>query len=139
LPVKLILSKAILLLFVFSLHSQDFTKVHNLVTEGIDNIYDMNFPAALTKFQEAKSIAPNDLRGPFFESTIYFWTGLITRNKTDYETFMNLSDKMVEKCENIVDKNENDLDARFYLGWTYTIRAFALGFLDRSYLKAASE
>lgn len=120
-------------------YSQDFSKVHNLIVQGIDNIYDMNFPAALSKFQEAKSTAPNDLRGPFFESTIYFWKSVLTKNKSDYETFMNLSDKFVENCENIVDKNQNDLDARLYLGWMYTIRAFALAFIDQSYLKGASE
>ncbi|MFI5211917.1 MAG: hypothetical protein ACHQIH_03470, partial [Ignavibacteria bacterium] len=110
------LQKVLLLIILFVLsirvHSQDFTKVHKLISEGIDAEYNMDFPAALSKFQEAKSIAPNDLRGNFFEQTIYFWKALLTRNKSDYETFMNLSDKLVEKCENIVDKNENDLDAR---------------------------
>lgn len=129
----------ILALFTANVKGQDFNKVHELTVQGIDKIFDMDFPAALTKFQEAKSIAPNDLRGPFFESSIYFWKVLVTKNKDDYETFLSLSDKIVEKCENIIDKNENDLDARFYLGWVYTIRAFALAFIDQSYLKAASE
>jgi len=131
----------ILMLFVFQavLYSQDFAKVHSLISEGIDAEYNMDFPLALSKFQEAKNLSPNDLRGPFFEQTIYYWKALLTRNKSDYETFMNLSDKMVERCENIVDKNENDLDARLYLGWTYTIRAFAVGFMGENYLKAASE
>lgn len=120
-------------------YSQDFSKVHNLIIQGIDNIYEMNFPAALTNFQEAKSIAPNDLRGHFFEQTIYYWKAMLTRNKNDFETFLNLSDKLVEKCETVVDKNENDLDARLYLGWTYIIRAFAIGFMGENYLKAASE
>ena len=119
--------------------SQDFGKIHSLIVEGIDAEYNMDFPTALTKFQEAKNTAPNDLRGHFFEQTIFYWKALLTRNKTDYETFMNLSDKLVEKCENIIDKNENDLDARLYLGWTYTIRAFAVGLLGENYLKAASE
>jgi len=132
---------AILLVTIFSpvIMSQDFTKIHNLIIEGIDAEYNMDFPAALSKFQEAKNTAPNDLRGHFFEQTIFYWKALLTRNKTDYETFMNLSDKLVEKCENIIDKNENDLDARLYLGWTYTIRAFAVGLLGENYLKAASE
>lgn len=120
-------------------YSQDFAKVHELISQGIDLEYNMDFPAALSKFQEAKNLAPNDLRGHFFEQTIYYWQALLTRNKGDYETFMNLSDKLVEKCENVIDKNENDLDARLYLGWTYTIRAFAIGFMGENYLKAASE
>lgn len=129
------------MLFAFSTDadSQDFAKVHKLISEGIDAEYNIDFPAALSKFQEAKRIAPNDLRGHFFEQTIYFWKALLTRSKPDYETFMDLSDKLVEKCENIIDKNENDLDARLYLGWTLTNRAFAIGFLGENYLKAASE
>jgi len=119
--------------------AQDFSKVHTLISEGIDAEYNMDFPGALAKFQEAKNTAPNDLRGHFFEQTIYYWKAMLTRNKTDFETFMNLSDKLVEKCENVIDKNENDLDARLYLGWTYTIRAFAIGFMGENYLKAASE
>jgi tetratricopeptide (TPR) repeat protein len=126
-------------LFSLGAYSQDFGKVHELIVQGIDAEYNMDFPAALGKFQEAKNIAPNDLRGHFFEQTIYYWQALLTRNKGDYETFMNLSDKLVEKCENVLDKNENDLDARLYLGWTYTIRAFAVGLMGENYLKAASE
>ena len=119
--------------------AQDFGKIHTLISEGIDAEYNMDFPGALAKFQEAKNSAPNDLRGHFFEQTIYYWKAMLTRNKTDFETFMSLSDKLVEKCENVIDKNENDLDARLYLGWTYTIRAFAIGFMGENYLKAASE
>ena len=92
----------LILLFVFSAdaNSQDFAKIHKLISEGIDAEYNIDFPAALSKFQEAKNIAPNDLRGHFFEQTIYFWKALLTRSKPDYETFMDLSDKLVEKCEN---------------------------------------
>lgn len=122
-----------------TIFSQDFTKVHQLVVEGIDAIFDVDFNTALSKFQEAKNIAPNDLRGPFFESSLYFWKAILTRDKNEYEIYMNLSDKIVEKCENIADKNENDLDAKLYLGWTYTMRAFITGFLGENYLKAASE
>jgi len=140
--VNLFKSTKIIILFLALINavlfSQDFGKVHQLITEGIEASYDVDFPLALQKFQEAKNIAPSDLRGPFFESTVYFWKGLLTRNKDDYETYMDLSDKLIERCENIVDKNENDLDARFYLGWTYTLRAFIGGFLGENYLRAAS-
>ncbi|MCC6865347.1 MAG: DUF3808 domain-containing protein [Ignavibacteria bacterium] len=129
----------IISVFSFNIFSQDFGKVHELIIQGIDAEYNMDFPLALQKFQEAKNIAPNDLRGHFFEQTIFYWKAMLTKNKSDFETFMNLSDKLVEKCENVVDKNENDLDARLYLGWTNIIRAFALGYMGENYLKAASE
>lgn len=126
-------------IFIRNSYTQDFGKVHSLVTEGIDAIYSIDFPKALQKFQEAKSVAPNDLRGHFFETTVYFWETLFTRNKTFYDTYLNLSDKLIEKCENIIDKNENDLDAQFYLGWTYTMRAFVIYIMDQNVLKAASD
>ena len=130
---------AVFAVLTCTVFAQDFGKVHTLISDGIDAEYNMDFPLALSKFQEAKSIAPNDLRGHFFEQTIYYWKAMLTRNKSEFETFMNLSDKLVEKCENVIDKNENDLDARLYLGWTYTIRAFAIGLMGENYLKAASE
>jgi hypothetical protein len=46
-------------LFLFlAIHTsaQDFGKVHKLVTEGINSIYEIDFPAALSKFQQAKTL-----------------------------------------------------------------------------------
>lgn len=121
------------------LGAQDFGKVHSLIVEGINSIYNIDFSGALAKFQEAKSLAPNDLRGPFFESTVYFWKALFTKNRADYEMYLNLSDKIIDKCENLTDKNSNDLDAHFYEGWTYTLRAFLMYMVDKEVLKPASE
>lgn len=128
----------LILIINFSGNAQDFTKVHQLIVEGQSYIFDVDFQNALSKFQEAKSVAPNDLRGPFFESTVYFWKGLLTKNKTEYETFINLTDNLITKCEDIIDKNQNDLDANFYLGWSYTLRAFITYMVDQNLLKAAS-
>lgn len=118
---------------------QDFKEVHNLVVDGITAIYNIDYNTALSKFQQAKNIAPNDLRGPFFESTVYFWKAMLTKNKTDYETYLNQSEKIIEHCSGIIDKNENDLDAQMYMGWTYTMRAFLVYTVDRNVLKAASD
>lgn len=136
---RITLSLLVLLIVNAASHSQDFGKIHKLTTEGINSIYEIDFPSALAKFQEAKNIAPADLRGPFFESTVYFWKALFTKNRNDYETYLSLSDKIIERCSEIVDKNENDLDAQFYMGWTYTLRAFILYYIDKNFLKAASD
>jgi tetratricopeptide (TPR) repeat protein len=119
--------------------AQDFAQVHKLIQEGTSAIYDIDFPAALSKFQQAKTIAPNDLRGSFFESTVYFWKAMFMRNKNDYETYLNLSDILIKKCEDAININEYDLDAQFYLGWTYTIRASLIYMIDQDVLKAASD
>jgi hypothetical protein len=97
--------RSIVFFFVFllswagTLFSQDFGQVHKLVVEGINSIYDIDFPTALNKFQQAKNIAPNDLRGPFFESTVYFWKALFNRNKDDYQTYLDLSKKLKENVK----------------------------------------
>jgi tetratricopeptide (TPR) repeat protein len=64
---------------------------------------------------------------------------MLTKNRSDYETYLNLSDKIIEHSSTIIDKNENDLDAQFYMGWTYTIRAFLVYNIDQNMLKAASD
>jgi tetratricopeptide (TPR) repeat protein len=139
------LKKIILLISIFFfssitiLHAQDFAKVHTLIEDGIKAIYNIDFPAALDKFQQAKSIAPADLRGPFFESTVYFWKALFTRNRSDYNTYLDLSDKIIDKCQDLADKNNNDLDAHFYLGWTYTLRSFLMYMVDKEVLRPATE
>jgi tetratricopeptide (TPR) repeat protein len=124
---------------IFTVSAQDFRKVHELIVQGTDAIYDIDFEKALSKFQEAKSVAPGDLRGSFFESTVYFWRGMFTRNRSDYDTYLKLSEELIDRCENIVDKNENDLDARFYLGWTYTLRASITYMIEKNVLRAASD
>ena len=127
-------------LLIFSggnVKAQDYGQVHKLIIDGINSIYEIDFPGALNKFQQAEKTAPGDLRGPFFESTVYFWKALFNRNKADYETYLDLSKKLRDKCENIVDKNENDLDAQFYLGWTNTLRAFIIYMTDQNALQAA--
>ncbi len=136
---KKIFLTGFLIISGINIYGQDFGKVHKLILEGINSIYDIDFPAALSKFQQAKSEAPNDLRGPFFESTVYFWKALFTKNRTDYETYLNLSDNIIKRCEDVTDKNENDLDARFYIGWTYIIRAFVVYMMDQKFLQAAND
>ncbi len=136
---KLLYISTILIFTCINLQAQDFDKVHKLISDGINSVFEIDFPAALAKFQEAKAIAPNDLRGPFFESTVYFWRAMFTKNRGDYEQFLNLSDNLIQKCENVTDKNENDLDAQFYKGWTYTLKAVIEYMMDRKMLQAASD
>ena len=133
---------SVILIFVIlntlSIQSQDYAEVHKLVKAGIDNIYDIDFPSALAKFQQAKTLAPNDLRGPFFESTVYFWKAMFDRNKDDYDTYLNLSDEIIKHCEDATSVNEDDLDAQFYMGWTFTLRASLIYMMDQNVLKAAA-
>lgn len=136
---KIFLAFALVVLVSSGVKSQDYGNIHQLITEGINSVFEIDFPAALSKFQEAKKQAPNDLRGPFFESTVYFWKCLFSKNRNDYEQYLTLSDVLIKKCEDVTDKNENDLDAQFYKGWSYTMKAVAEYMMDRKMLAAASD
>lgn len=136
---KLFIIPLLLILVSLSVKAQDYGNIHQLITEGTNYVFEIDFPNALLKFQEAKKQAPNDLRGPFFESTVYFWRTMFSKNRADYDQYLNLSDNLIKKCEDVTDKNENDLDAQFYKGWSYTMRAVALYMIDKKMLQAASD
>ena len=127
-----------ILSYTLCIRSQDYEEVHKLIKSGIDNIYDIDFPSALAKFQQAKTIAPNDLRGPFFESTVYFWKAMFSRSKDDYDTYLNLSDIIIKNCNDAISVNEDNLDAQFYMGWTLTLRASIVYMMDQNVIKAAA-
>jgi tetratricopeptide (TPR) repeat protein len=135
---NIILKIFLLIVFFFfgTANAQDFQKVHELIIQGQEDIFNVDFDAAALKFRQAKELAPKDLRGPFFESTLYFWKSMLTRNKDDYKTYMSMADRIIDQCEELLDKNENDLDARFYLGWTHAIRGVIVYFVDRNVFKA---
>ena len=110
--------------------------VHNLTLQGIDRLYNLEMEQAERSFDEVIRLAPNDPRGYFFKAMIYFWTFTLNKNKQAYEQFFELSDKVIELCENELDKDEKNALATFYLGGIYGYRGIAYQ-RDGSLLKAA--
>lgn len=118
---------ALSLFLAGSLQAQsiDWTRVHNLTTLGIDQLYSLQVDSAERTFDEVIRIAPNDPRGWFFKSMVHFYIYQLSKDETAYNRFFELSETVIDRAESIADQNPNDLNAKFYLGGIYGYRGMA--------------
>jgi tetratricopeptide (TPR) repeat protein len=109
-----------------SAYSQvDWARVHDVTVRGVTLIYDLEMAKASVVFDTVIAMAPGDPRGYFFKSMVSFWTYTLRNEEPDYERFMAISDTVIEICERLVDENENDATAHFYLGGIRGYRGMA--------------
>ncbi len=134
----LIIILTLLLLSLDSESAKSFSIPDNEVLKGLDDIYNLKFEAAEVKFTQFQKSNPKDLKGFFYQSLLYFYKALPSRNEIYFEKYMMLSDNVIEKAEDILDENENDLDALYYMGLSYSYRSWLMLSLNKSLLKAAS-
>jgi tetratricopeptide (TPR) repeat protein len=92
---------------------------------GIDNLYGLEIDKAAATFDSVCHMAPTDPRGYFFKSMVNFWLFALRRNQDDYDTFMDESDKVISACESILESDEDNPVATFYLGGIYGYRGMA--------------
>lgn len=140
---KLITSAVIALIFIFTNQLKSNTLSENIqadkeVLEGLNDIYNLRFEDAENRFRSLQKTNPSDLRGYFYESILYFYKALPSRDNNAFEKYIDLSEIVIEKAENILDKNENDYDALYYKGLSHSYRSLLMLSLNKSLLKAAS-
>jgi len=105
--------------------SVDWNRVHEVTVRGVNLIYDLEMARASVVFDTVIAMAPGDPRGYFFKSMVPFWTYTLRNEEADYERFMAMSDTVIEICERLVDQNEDDASARFFLGGIHGYRGMA--------------
>lgn len=110
----------------------------NEVFYGLNDIYNLKFKEAETKFLNLQKKEPDNPEGYFYESLIYFYKALPTRDEAMYDKFIGKSEKVIELSENILDKNENDYDAIYYKGMSHSYTSLLMLSLNKNLLKAAS-
>ena len=103
----------------------DWARVHDVTVRGVNLVYDLEMARASVVFDTVIALAPGDPRGYFFKSMVYFWTYTLRNEEPDYDRFMAMSDTVIDICEGLVDQNENDATARFYLGGIHGYRGMA--------------
>lgn len=118
--------------------SLDWRAVHETTLRGIDHLYNLEPDAATLAFDSVKQMAPDDPRGFFFGSMVRFWLYTMSRKESDYAQYLSESDRVVEICETLLDRNPGDAKALFYLGGTRGYRGMAHQ-LNGSVLKAVQE
>ncbi len=115
-----------ILIFVYSclllgsaLASQD-SQAHQLALRGIELGTNLKYKEAYEVFQQLIQLEPENPRGYFLRSAIYFWMfSEDIKNEEVGNKFRDLSYEAVEIAEAKLEKDENDIDARFYLGGAY--------------------
>jgi tetratricopeptide (TPR) repeat protein len=107
------------------------------IEEGLKDIYNVRLDDAENKFRLYQSQYPDDVKGFFYESMIYFYKSGSTKDEKIYNKYLELTDKVIDKCEFLLDKNDENVDALYYKGATQSYRSLLMLMLNKSLLKAA--
>ncbi len=103
-----------------------------LIQRGVDLTLNMRFEQAIALFDSLIREYPQDPAGYFLKSAVYFWMYTQDVRMADVaEQFEKISDQGIEAAEKQLEKNEEDLDAKFFLGAIY-------GNLGRYYIMNSS-
>ena len=134
------MKKAFLLFILFSFSSfaqnADFD---SRVDEGIKQIYNIKFAEAETTFRALIADYPEKPAGRFFLAMIDWWKILLDIDNESYDDifFQKLED-VIYQCDQVLDKNPNDVDALFFKGGSIGFRG-RLRAVRESWLKAADD
>ena len=115
----------LLILFSENVFSQD--RFDSLITSGIKDIYNIKFPEAEKTFDLVMKEFPNHPAGYFFDAMILWWKILLDLDNEKYDDlFIEKLDKVIDFCDEILEKNPNNSGAIFFKGGS-------LGFRGRLY------
>lgn len=116
----------IYIIFISSiLSAQD--RYDSLVTAGIKQIYNIKFPQAESTFKQVIKEYPQHPSGYFFDAMTIWWKILLDIENEKYDDlFLEKLDKVIDFCDEILDKDPNNADAIFFKGGS-------LGFRGRLY------
>ena len=129
---------AFLIFFFITFSVRANSALDKAVLDGLDDVYNLKFETAESKFKQLQKSNPNDLKGFFYESLLYFYKALPSRDEKLFNKYIELSDNVIEKAEDKLDRNENDYDALYYKGLSHSYRSLLMLSLNKSLLKAAS-
>jgi tetratricopeptide (TPR) repeat protein len=116
----------------------DWAKVHDITARGIHAMYNLEVDRAEAAFDSVSAMAPGDPRGPFFASILHIYLYGLKRSDEEYNRFFDHSDRVIKICDGLLETNENDAVAKFYLGGIYGYRGLAYQ-MTNSLLKAVKD
>ena len=134
----LLLSVVIFAVFSIAAHAQG-DKFDSLATMGVRQIYSIQFEKAEKTFRALIADYPDHPAGRFFLSMIDWWKILLNPDDESYdEIFFQKLEDVIYQCDQILDKNADDVDALFFKGGSIGFRG-RLRSLRESWLKAADD
>ena len=135
---KLFVFISFLLLFGKNISSQTL-HFDSLVTTGIKQIYSINFSDAEVTFRKLMADYPGHPSGRFFLAMIDWWRILLDLDVETYdELFFQKIEDVIYNCEQILEKDPNNIDALFFKGGAIGFRGRLRAYRE-SWLKAADD
>jgi tetratricopeptide (TPR) repeat protein len=116
----------------------NWLKVHEVTARGIHQMYNLEIENAEQAFDSVSRMAPGDPRGPFFASILHMFLYGLSRSDDEYNQFFTHSERVIEICEQLLEQNENNATAKFYLGGIYGYRGLAYQ-MNNSMLNAVKD
>jgi tetratricopeptide (TPR) repeat protein len=136
--VECVMKQFLLIFAVFAFLEPAFSNIpDSQIKLGLDMIYNLKFADAENHFNALEQSNPGDIRPQFYLSQIYFYKALPSRNESDYLKFLELSDRTIETGELLLDKNEKDYDAMYFLGLAHSYRSLLMLNLNKNLIGAA--
>ncbi|MDH4070380.1 MAG: TTC39/IML2 family protein, partial [Ignavibacteria bacterium] len=106
-----------LLLPLSPARSQDDPEFDRIALQGIEKVYNLEFGAADTLFRGLIASNPSHPAGYFFLAMVDWWRIMVDREDTRYDDrFLEALDHVVGMCDDLLDEDENDVDALFFKG-----------------------
>ena len=109
----------------------------SLVKAGINQIYGIEFDKAEKTFNVVEKDYPTHPSGKFFKAMITWWRILLNLDDESLDDkFYDQLEDVIDQCDNILDKNDKNVDAMFFKGGALGFRG-RLRAIRESWFKAA--
>ncbi len=110
----------------------------SVAKRGIDHVYNLEFEFAQKEFGELVRWQPHNPAGHFFLAMVDWWKILIDLdNEGNDKKFFEDLDRVIEMCDSMLERNENDVAAIFFKGGAIGFQG-RLRFHRNDYLAAAN-
>lgn len=96
----------------------------SLIIKGADYIYNCQFANAEETFTEVIKRYPDNPAGYFLDAMVEWWKIITYRNSRVYDDlFLRKIERVITKCDSMLDKNPGDIAALFFKGGALGYRA----------------
>jgi tetratricopeptide (TPR) repeat protein len=109
------------------------------IRQGIQYTYNLEFDKAEAKFQQVVNTRPDHPAGYFFLAMVEWWRILINiEDESQDEKFYGMLRKVMDMCDEQLDKDKNNITALFFKGGSVGFRGRLLA-TRSSWIKAADD
>jgi len=116
---------AIFLFFFFNISIYSQSDLNSRISIGMESLYNFNFNSSEKIFDNIIKNYPDNPAGYYYKSISHLWFFLDSKNETELEYFILLTDTAIKKAEVILNKDSSDVFTLYLLGSSYMNRTFA--------------